>query len=76
MLKETEKFDQGEFGPHALPISSWYPKETLDASWHWQVSINPRQVSAISCMRSPENRRAGLLTCFTQSISFIHASTL
>ena len=76
MVKETEKFDEkGEFGPQALPISGRFPKETLGASWHWQVSINPRQVSAISHMRSPWNRRAGLLTCFTQGMSFIHTST-
>ena len=42
----------------------------------WQVGINPRQVSAVSRMRSPRNHRAGLLTCFTQDISFIHISTL
>ena len=59
----TEKW---EFGPHTLPISGQFPKETLGASWHWQVGINPWQVSAISRMRSPWNRRAGLLTCFTQ----------
>ena len=62
MVKETEKFEKGEFGPHALPISGRFPKETLSASWHWQVSITPRQVSDISRMRSPWNRRAGLLT--------------
>ena len=38
MVKETEK---GEFGPHALPISGRFPKETLGASWHWQVGITP-----------------------------------
>ena len=58
-----------------LPISGWSLKETLGASWHWQVSINLRQVSAISHMRSPQNHRAGLLTCFAQDISFIHSST-
>ena len=67
--------EKGEFGPHALPISGRFPKESLGASWHWQVSINPRQVSAISRMRSPWNRRASLLTCFTQGMSFIHTST-
>ena len=36
----------------------------------------PRQVSAISCTRWPRNHSAGLLTCFTQGVSFIHASTL
>ena len=66
---------KGEFGPHALPISGQFPKETLGASWHWQVGINSRQVSAISCMRSPWNRRAGLLTWFMQDMSFIHTST-
>ena len=38
MVKETKK---GEFGPHILPISDQSSKETLGASWHWQVSINP-----------------------------------
>ena len=60
MVKETEKLtEKGEFSSHALPISVWFPKETLVASWHWQVSMNPRQVSAISLMRSPRNHRAG-----------------
>ena len=45
--------DKGEFGPHTLPISGQFLKETLVTSWHWQVGINPRQVSAISRMRSP-----------------------
>ena len=40
--------DKGEFGPHTLPISGQSPKETLGASWHWQLSVNPRQVSAIA----------------------------
>ena len=44
--------EKGEFGLHALPISGWSPKETFSASWHWQVGINPWQLSAISCMRS------------------------
>ena len=51
--------EKGEFGPHALPISGRFPKETLGASWHWQVGINPKQVSAINHVRSPQNRRAG-----------------
>ena len=68
--------EKGEFGPHTLPISGQFLKEILGASWHWQVGINPRQVSAISRMRSLWNRRAGLLTCFTQGMSFIHTSTL
>ena len=60
MVNETEKLtEKGEFGPHALPVSDRFPKETLVASWHWQVGINPRQVSAISLMRSPRNHRAG-----------------
>ena len=75
MVKETEKFDQERRGPHALPISGRFLKETLGASWHWQVSIMPQQVSAISRMRSLWNRRAGLLTCFTQGMPFIHTST-
>ena len=68
--------EKGEFGPHALPISDRFPKEALGAFWPWQVGRNPRQVFAISSMRSPWNRRAGLLTCFTQGMSFIHTSTL
>ena len=36
----------------------------------------PHRVSAISRMRSLLNFRAGLLTCFVQSMSFIHTSTL
>ena len=72
-LKSLTK--KGEFGPHTLPISGQFPKETLGASWHWQVGINSRQVSAISCMRSLWNHRAGFLTCFAQDVSFIHPST-
>ena len=76
MAKETEKLtEKGEFGLHALPISGQFLKETLGVSWHWQVGINPQQVSAINHMRSLRNRRAGLLTCFMQDVSFIHAST-
>ena len=76
MVKETESLtEKGEFGPHALPISGRFPKETLGASWHWQVGVTPRQVSVISPMRSPWNRRARLLTCFTQGMPFIHTST-
>ena len=63
--------EKGEFGPHSLPIFGRSPKETLGASWHWQIGINPRQVSVISCMRSLWNRRAGLLTCFTQGMPFM-----
>ena len=44
--------EKGEFGPHSLPISGQSLKETFGASWHWQVGINPWQLSAISCMRS------------------------
>ena len=76
MVKETESLtEKGEFGPHALPISGRFLKQTLDASWPWQVGITPRQVSAISCMRSPWNRRAGLFTCIIQGMPFIHTST-
>ena len=76
MVKETEKLtEKGEFGPHTLPISGQFPKETLVASWHWQVGMNPRQVYAMSLMRSLWNHRARLLTCFTQGVSFIHTST-
>ena len=73
MVKETKKFEKGEFSPHALPISGRFPKEILGASWHWQVGINPQQVSAISHMRSPQNHRAGLLTCLVQGVSFMHS---
>ena len=64
--RQKSSTEKGEFGPHALPISGQSPKETLGASWHWQVGINPQQISAISCVRSPWNHRAGLLTCFAQ----------
>ena len=53
MVKETENVtEKGKFGPYALPISGRFSKETLGASWHWQVGINPQQFSAISCMMS------------------------
>ena len=50
---------KGEFSPHALGISGRFPKETLGASWHWQVGINPQQISAISRMRSPGTTEQG-----------------
>ena len=75
MVKETEKLtEKGEFGPHALPVSDRFPKETLVASWHWQVGINPQQVSAISHMRLLWNHRAGLLIASAQGVSFINTS--
>ena len=70
-LKSLTK--KGEFGPHALPISGRFPKETLGASWHWQVGITPRQVSARSRMRSPWNRRAGPLASRRACHSFTQA---
>ena len=76
MVKETKNFDQkGELSWHALPISGGSPKGAMGASWHWKFSINPQQVSAISHVRSPQNRRAGLNTRFVQGVSFIHTST-
>ena len=33
--------EKREFGPHTLPISGQFLKETLGASWHWQVGITP-----------------------------------
>ena len=75
--KRLKSLTKKEFGPHALPISGRLQKETLGASWHWQVGINPWQVSSISRMRSLWNCRAGLLTCFTQGMSFIqHKHTI
>ena len=42
MVKETKNLtEKGEFGPHTMPISSLFLKETLGASWHWHVGINP-----------------------------------
>ena len=62
---------KGEFGPYALPISGQFPKETLGASWHWQVGINPRQVSAIAVWDrvGPQSRDPHLLS----SKHFIHS---
>ena len=51
--------EKGEFGPHALPISGWSLKETLGDSWHWQVSIIPWQIFAISRMRLRETAEQG-----------------
>ena len=48
---------KGEFGPHALPISGRFPKESLGASWHWQVGINPITVEPQS--KAPHLLRAG-----------------
>ena len=63
-----------EFGPHALPISGWFPKETLGASWHWQVGINPQQVSATAIYGHHGTPGQGS-ACFAQGMSFIHTST-
>ena len=51
--------EKGEFSPHALPISGWSLKETLGDSWHWQVSIIPWQIFAISRMRLRETAEQG-----------------
>ena len=76
MVKEMEKFDQEKRVQSTSFAHFWsVRRETLGASWHWQVGINPQQVSPISRMRSLWNRRAGLLTCCTQGMSFIHTST-
>ena len=76
MVKETKNLtEKGEFVPHTLPISGRFPMEALGASWHWQVGISPRQVYAISRMKSRWNCRAGLSTCFVQGTPFIHTST-
>ena len=65
---------KGEFGPHALPISGRFPKETLGVSWPWQVGRNPQQVSAISRMnhRGTAEQGSSLASCrachsFTQA---------
>ena len=76
MVKETEKFDRERRVRSTRFAHFWsVPKGDIGASWHLQVSINPQQISAISHMRSPWNRRAELLTCFTQGMPFIHTST-
>ena len=76
MVKETEKFDRERRVWSTCFAHFWsVPEADMGASWHWQVSINPQPVSAISHMRSPSNRRAGLLTCFVQGVSFIHTGT-
>ena len=33
--------EKGELGLHALSISGRSLKETLGASWYWQVGVNP-----------------------------------
>ena len=72
MVKETEKFDRER--RHTLPISGRFPKETLGASWPWQVGRNPQQVSAISRMnhRGTAEQGSSLASCrachsFTQA---------
>ena len=60
--------EKGEFGPHALPISGRFPKESLGVSWHWQVGINPDKAPLIEgCLQllggtaEPQSRAHHLL---------------
>ena len=67
---------KGEFSPHALPISGRSLKDTLGASWHWQVGVIPRQVSSINRMRSPWKHRAGFHSCFAQGVTHSHKNSV
>ena len=78
MVKETKKFDRESRvrSTHFAHFCSGQTLGTLGASWHWQVGINPRQVSAVSRMRSPQNLRAGLLTTLLTGCYFYSNFTL
>ena len=76
MLEETEKFDQERRVRSTRFAHLWsVPEGDIRCLLALAGRYNPRQVSAISRIRSPWNRRAGLLTCFTQGMLFIHTST-
>ena len=76
MVKETEKFDRERRVRPTLFAHFWsVPEEDIGFLLALAGQYNPQHVSAISHMRSPWNRRAGLLTCFTQGMPFIHTST-
>ena len=76
MVKETEKFDQERRIQSTHFAHFWLvPKGDIGCLLALAGRYNPQQVSAISRMRSSWNRRAGLLTCFTQGMPFIHIST-
>ena len=76
MDKETEKFDR-EMRVRSTRFAHFWlvPEGDIGCLLALADRYNPRQVSAISRMRSPWNRRAGLLTCFMQGMPFIHTST-
>ena len=76
MVKETEKFDRERRVRSTRFAHFWsVPEGDIGCLLALAGRYNPRQVSAISRMRSPWNRRAGLLTCFMQGMPFIHTST-
>ena len=76
MVKETKKYDQERrvWSTHFAHFWS-VPEGDIGCLLALADGINPRQVSAISHMRLPRNRREVLLTCFAQGTSFIHTST-
>ena len=72
--------EKGEFSPHAFPISGWSPKQTLGASWHWQVCIIPRQGSCHKWYEITSEPKIGtqilLHTCVPLSINHTHKHTI
>ena len=76
MVKETEKLDQERRVRSTRFAHFWsVPEGDIGCLLALAGRYNPRQVSAISRMRSLWNRRAGPLTCFMQGLPFIHTST-
>ena len=76
MVKETEKFDRERRVRSTHFAHFWsVPEGDIGCLLALAGRYNAPTGSAISRVRSPWNRRAGLLTCFTQGMPFIHTST-
>ena len=77
MVKDTEKFDRERRVLSTRFAHFWsVPKRDTGCLLSLAGRYKPSTGLCHSHMRSPQNHRAGLLTCFTQSVSFIHTSTL
>ena len=77
MVKETGKFDRERKVQSTRFVHfCLVPEGDIGYLLALAGCYKPQQVSAISPMRSLWKRRTGLLTCVTQGMSFIHASTL
>ena len=74
-MHESELLATPWTAAYEAPPSMGFSRQEYWSGLPWP-SPTPNRVSAISRMRSPWNRRVGLLTCFEQGESFIHTSML